>query len=293
VTPVRVAEALARGAARLAGAGVESARAEARLLLGHAAGLALEELLAHPERPLGEAELAAYESLLARRERREPVAYLIGRADFYSREFAVDRRVLIPRPETELVAELAIAYLRQAFPGEAALLLADLGTGSGNLAVTLALELPVALVHAVDLASAALEVAAGNARRHGVSGRVRLLAGDLWEPLAGLEGRLHAVVANPPYVAEGEFAGLMPEVRDFEPREALVAGPDGLSCLRRIAARAREFLRPAGAVFLEVGAGQAEAVAEMLRDAGLTAVRVHRDYAGHGRVVSGVRGGPS
>lgn len=291
--PVTVAEALDGGAARLAAAGVASPRSEARLLLGHVTGLSREALLAHPERPVAPEALAAFERLIVRRERREPAAYLLGRAEFCSRPFVVDRRVLVPRPETELVAELAVGFLRRASGGEAPLLVADLGTGSGVLAVTLALELPRALVYAVDISPGALAVAGENARRLGASGRVRLLLGDLWGPLdaAGLRGRLHAVVSNPPYVAEGEFAGLMPEVREFEPREALLAGPDGLDCLRRIAARAAEFLQPGGAVFLEVGAGQGAAVARLLEaTGGFARVEVHRDYAGHGRVVVGVRG---
>lgn len=288
------ASALAAGAARLAAAGVERPRAEARLLLCEAAGWVREEALAHPERPLPEAARARYETYLARRERREPVQYILGRAEFYSREFHVDRRVLIPRPETELLVDLAVAHVLAAFPGEAEPHLADLGTGSGALAVTLALELPGAGVEAVDVSPGALAVAAGNARRLGAASRVRFHLGDLWSPLraCGLEGRLHAVVANPPYVADGDADRLMPEVRRFEPAGALFAGADGLACLRRIAAGAPAFLRPGGALHLEVGAGQAEAVARILAAAGgWDRVAVHTDCGGIERVVSAVRGG--
>lgn len=293
MSPVSVGAALEAGARRLRAAGVENPRAEARLLLGHAASLTCEEILAHPERPLPPAAWFRYRRLVARRRRREPLAYLTGRALFCGREFAVDRRVLIPRPETELVAELAVAHLRRAGPREAPLLLADLGTGSGVLAVTLALELPGALVYAVDISAAALAVAAENARRLGVADRVRLLHGDLWAPLAaqGLRGRLDAVVANPPYVAERDLAGLMPEVREYEPAEALLGGPDGMECVRRVVTQAASFLRPGGALFVEVGAGQAAPAAALLRArGGWAGVEVHRDWAGWERVLVGVRG---
>lgn len=288
-----VAAVLAAGTARLAAAGVEHPRAEARLLLCEAAGLAREAALAHPERPVTGEDWARYEAYLARRERREPIQYILGRAEFYSREFHVNRRVLIPRPETELLVELAAAHIRAAFPGEAEPHLADLGTGSGALAVTLALELPGARVEAVDLSPGALAVAEGNARRLGASPRVRFHRGDWWAPLraCGLLGRLHAAVANPPYVADGEAERLMPEVGRHEPAEALFAGSDGLACLERIARGAPAFLRPGGALFVEVGAGQARPVAALLRASGAwRRVAVHRDFAGVERVVAAVRG---
>lgn len=288
-----VAAALAAGTARLAAAGVENPRAEARRLLLEAAGLSHETALAHPDRAVTGEGWARYEAYLARRENREPIQYILGRAEFYSREFHVNRQVLIPRPETELLVELAVAHLVTAFPGEAGIRLADLGTGSGVLAVTLALELPGARVEAVDLSPEALAVAEANARRLGASPRVRFHLGDFWAPLraCGLLGRLHAAVANPPYVADGEAERLMPEVGRYEPPEALFAGPDGLACLRRIAAGAPAFLRPGGALFLEVGAGQARTVAALLEASGAwRRVAIHADFAGVERVVAAVRG---
>lgn len=292
--PASIGEALAWAADRLARRGVPSPRTDARVLLGYATALAAGVLLAHPERPLTQAERGLFEEMVARRERREPVQYITGRAEFLSREFIVTPDVLIPRPETELVAEEALALLGAAFPAQEGLELADLGTGSGVLAVTLALAFPRATVHAVDVSAAALAVAWANAGRHGVAGGVTFHQGDLWEPLAraGLGGRLHGVVSNPPYVAEPDLAGLMPEVRDYEPRVALSAGTDGLSFLRRVVGAAAEFIRPRGILVVEVGAGQAGAVCDLLvRTRAFASVGTRRDYAGHERVVFGVRGG--
>lgn len=292
-SPATVGEALAWAADRLARCGVPSPRTDARILLGCATSLAAETLLAHPERPLMQYEWDRFREMVGRRERREPVQYITGRAEFLSREFVVTPDVLIPRPETELVAEEALSLLRAAFPPQEDLKLADLGTGSGVLAVTMALAFPGANVHAVDVSAAALAVARVNAERHGVAARVNFHKGDLWEPLAraGLRGRLHGVVSNPPYVAEPDLAGLMPDVRDYEPRVALAAGADGLSCLRRVVSRAAEFLRPRGCLVLEVGAGQAGAVCGLLAETGnFASIGSRRDYAGHERVVFGTRG---
>ncbi len=290
-----VRSVLEEAAVRLAAAGIANPRAEARLLLGAAAGLSNEALLTHPGRSLSREAAARFEAFVARRERREPVRYILGRAEFFSREFHVNPEVLIPRPETELLVELALGHLGTAFPGEADPHLADLGTGSGVLAVTLAWEVPGARVEAVDIAPGALAVAAENARRLGAAARVRFHLGDLWSPLAeqGLEGWLHAAVANPPYVADGDADLLMPEVRQFEPSGALFAGPDGLACLRRIVAGAPTFLRPGGGLFLEVGAGQARAVAGLLEAQGAwRRIAVHADYGGVERVVSAIRRDP-
>lgn len=284
-----VAAAHEWAAAFLQKRGVTAARREAWRLLCHAGGLALAEALAHPERELDERAWARFRRLVYRRGRRIPLQYLLGEAEFYGRPFRVDRRVLIPRPETELIVD----WCREFFQGVGApLALADLGTGSGVLAVTLALELPQAEVHAVDISPGALAVARSNARRHGVEGRVRFHRGDFWEPLAraGLRGRLDGAVSNPPYVAAADLADLMPEVRDHEPRVALLGGPEGLDCLERIIREAPAFLKPGAPLILEVGAGQAERVAGMLRATGaFRDVRVRRDLGGHERVVAGMR----
>lgn len=292
-SPATIGEALAWAADRLARRGVPSPRVDARVLLSSATGLTAAHVLAHPERELAPGERGRFESMVARRERREPAQYIIGQAEFHSRMFNVTPDVLIPRPETELVAEAAISLLRSSFGEKEGLEIADLGTGSGVLAVTLAAALPGAVVHAVDVSPAALSVARRNADSHGVADRMTFHEGDLWEPLAlaGLRGRLDGVVSNPPYVAQGELDGLMPEVRDYEPRLALLAGVDGLSCHRRLVGRAAEFLRPRGVLVLEVGAGQAGAVRDLLAETGaFSSIGTRRDYAGHDRVVYGVRG---
>lgn len=282
-----VGRCLDRADAYLAARGIPASRLEARVLLAHCTGLRPEEIPVHPERPLTLAQVAAFHRLVVRRgKRREPLQYLTGEAEFYSRQFYVNKNVLIPRPETEVLVEEAVRRLAGV---EGPLVLADLGTGSGVLAVTMALELPGAVVHAVDVSPGALAVAVENARRHGVVERIRFHEGDLWNPLAaaGLTGALAGVVSNPPYVAEGELAWLQPEVRLHEPREALVAGEGGLAFYRRIAAAARLFLRPGGWLLVEVGAGQAAAVAGLFKTAGLVEIGARRDFAGHDRVVMG------
>lgn len=286
-------EALTWAAARLARRGVPSPRVDARVILSGATGLAAGHLLAHPESVLPPPDRERFRAMVERRERREPVQYIIGRAEFHSRVFGVTPDVLIPRPETELALEAAITLIETSFPQRHGLEVADLGTGSGVLAVTLALSLPGATVHAVDVSPPALAVARANAARHGVAEQINFYDGDLWEPLAraGMLGRLHGVVSNPPYVAQGDLAGLMPEVREHEPRLALLAGADGLACLRRLVDGAAGFIRPGGVLVLEVGAGQAGAVREMLAlTRAFTSIGTRRDYAGHERIVYGLRG---
>lgn len=243
------------------------------------------DILTHPERELSAEERKVFRRMVARRGvRREPLQYIVGEAEFFSRRFLVDRGVLIPRPETELLVEETMRRLS----GWRHPVLADLGTGSGVLAVTLALELPGAEVHAVDISGDALAVASFNARRHGVSDRVYFYRGDLFSPLAaaGLTGKLDAVVSNPPYVGERELADLQPEVRWHEPREALVAPEDGLAFFRRMAESAPRFLRAGGWLLVEIGASQGEAVATLFGAAGFAGVEVVRDYSGRERIVA-------
>jgi release factor glutamine methyltransferase len=210
-----------------------------------------------------------------RRLRREPVAYIVGLRGFHRIELAVDRRVLIPRPETELLVELAIG----AKPG----VVLDVGTGSGAIALAIASELPDCEVTATDTSAAALEVARGNAERLGIANRVEFVEAML--PPAEM-GEFDLVLANLPYVSEAEWRGLEPEVTEWEPREALLAGPDGLDVLRA-AIPATVAIAPTLA--LEVGAGQAGAVGELLMDAGFGTVETRADLAGIPRVVIGRR----
>lgn len=338
-----VAEALAAAVDGLRAAGVEEPRLDAELLLAEAAGVGRARLIAEPEAQLSPAAGRRFGELVRRRLRREPVSQILGRKGFRRLELAVDRRVLTPRPETELLVEVAL----ERRPARAL----DIGTGSGAIALALADELPGCEVVATDTSAAALAVARANAERLGLAGRVRFLEGTLpgdgdgvgsagvargtgpgGEPGGGFD----LVLANLPYVPEGEWAGLPPEVREWEPREALLAGPDGLDAYRaaiprlrpraarppspppgavevRPAARdksqprgrepgvvedrsaARDKAQPrageggvaAAAVAVEVGVGQAAAVAELMRAAGFDAVEVRRDLAGIERVVVG------
>lgn len=250
--------------------GVDAPRLTAEVLLANALGCDRVRLYMDFDKPMGEAELARYRELVRRRADGEPTAYLTGAREFWGRRFAVDPRVLVPRPETELLAERALALLPD---GGAAL---DLGTGSGALAVTLALGRPGARVTAVDLSAGALEVARANAAALGAA--VDLLEGDLYAPLpAG--ARFDVIVSNPPYVPTGELAGLMREVQR-EPRLALDGGPDGLEVLRRVVAEAPRWLAPGGALLLEMHESHLEPLPALCRAAGFASAEAVRDLAG-------------
>ena len=280
------AEALNYALAELTTAGVETPRYDAQLLLAWTLKVRREELAREPERALTEREQVIFEKAVSLRALRRPLPYITGEAWFYGRQFKINRAVLIPRPETELLAELALAACRDKENPR----IADIGTGSGCLAVTLACERPDAQIWATDLSADALKEARKNVVRYGFLERVTLLHGDLLHPLPdGL--RLDVVVANPPYVTEAELPDLQPEVRDYEPRLALsglgdAAGPDGTALHRRVLAEARLFLHPGGSVLLEVGQGQAPLVAEVAQELGYDAVTISRDFSGIERVVS-------
>jgi len=262
--------------------GLESARLDAEVLLAHAMDLQRVGLYLDLDRPLDDAERGRYRALVSRRLQREPVAYLVGEREFWSRSFSVDARVLVPRPETETLVEQALVTLRE-FTSPRVL---DVGTGSGVIAVTLAAERPDAQVVATDVSADALEVAAANAVRHEVA--ITLYAGDLLEALPAGEPLFQLVAANLPYVAPGERDSLAPELL-AEPTGALFAGDGGLALIKRLICAASAHLqRPGGAVLLEVGVGQATTVTQLMIDAGISdRVTVHRDLAGIGRVVEG------
>jgi release factor glutamine methyltransferase len=286
-----IGDALAAATDALAAAGVPEARLDAELLLAAASGRGRAGLIADPGAGLASAESRLYGELVRRRLRREPLAYIVGTKGFRRIELAVDRRVLVPRPETELLVEVAL----ERRPAR----VLDVGTGSGAIALAVADELPDAEVVATDTSAGALEVARENAARLGLDGRVRFEAGTVPEG----EG-FDLVLANLPYVAERDWAGLAPEVTKWEPREALLAGADGLDAYRELLAPMdegpTECLRPtfsdAPAVFddvaaiaVEIGAGQSLEVAELVRDAGFAEVEVRADLAGIERVVVGMR----
>ena len=264
-------------AALLAGCGLS--RLESRLLLAHVLGTPTETLIAHPELAVDDAAAARFGDLAARRAQGEPIAYLLGEKEFYGRPFRVSPAVLIPRPETELLAQLALDRLRELRAPR----VLDLGTGSGCLAVTLALECPTVTVTAADRSVEALAVARANAERLGA--RVECVRSDWFE---GIEGVFDAIVANPPYVATGDCH--LPALR-HEPRSALVAGADGLDELRRIVAGAPAHLSPGGWLAVEHGYDQGPAVRELFLRAGFNDAQTHRDFAGVERACSGTWGG--
>lgn len=270
----------------LAAKKIDSARLDAELLLGEVLGLARVQLYTNFERPLAREEVDRYRELVRRRAAREPVAYILGRREFWSLDFEIDRRVLVPRPDTELLVELAVAAL-QTRAGAATLHVADVGTGSGAVAVAIAKEVPNARVVATDKSQAALEVAPRNAVRHGVADRIEFVSGDLCAPLRGREP-FDLIVSNPPYVKADEVAALDPEIRDWEPRLALVSGADGMDATRALVESALQVLAPGGSLWVEVGS-QAGAVRECFVSNGYADVRVHRDLAGSERVVNGYK----
>jgi release factor glutamine methyltransferase len=277
-----VGAALASAIARLCAAGVAEPEADAQVLLAHALATTRAGVIAAARDPLGPAAAVRLESLLSRRATREPVAYVVGVREFWSLALAVDRRVLIPRQETELLVETA---LRRAAHARRVL---DVGTGSGAVAAALARELPRATVWASDCSLGALAVARGNCAR--LAPGVGLLAGDLLAPVRGR--RIDLVVSNPPYVSEPALAAVAPEVREFEPREALAAGVDGLAVLRRLVADAARVLVPGGWLLVEIGAGQATMVQSLFEATGCYMETViEHDHAGIPRVVGARRRG--
>jgi release factor glutamine methyltransferase len=268
-----------------AGAAREDARRDVAVLVRHLLGWDVADWLVRQQDAAPEA-LAALESLVARRATGEPVAYLTGTREFYGRAFIVTPDVLIPRPETELLVERALATIDVVDGARARTrTVIDIGTGSGCIAVTLAAERPSLRIVATDTSDAALAVAAANASRHRVADRVALRAGALTAGTSAAD----LIVSNPPYVGQAEREALMRDVREFEPASALFAGGDGLDVIRDLVPEAAAVLRPGGALLIEIGAGQADQVGALLSAAGFEAVRVQHDLAGLPRVVEGHR----
>jgi release factor glutamine methyltransferase len=273
-----VADALDSAVIALTAAGCDTPRLDAELLLAEALGVGRAALIADPGRGIDVEPARRFAELARRRREREPVAYILGRKGFRTIELEVDGRVLIPRPETEHVVEAALGL-----PAGARVV--DVGTGSGAIALALKAERPDLAVLATEVSAGALTVARANARRLGLD--VDLREGDLLDPV---DGPLYAVLSNPPYVADRDVRALAPEIARYEPAEALLAGADGLTVLRRLIPAAA--VRGARMLVLEVGQGQAAAVGELVRAAGYPEVEVRRDLAGIERVVVG-RGEPA
>lgn len=269
----------------LIGRGIEGARLDAELMLAHVLTLTRTQLYTNFERPLAADEVDRFRELVKRRANREPVAYILGRREFWSMDFTVDRRVLVPRPETELLVEVVLDALKAR--GVVAPCVADVGTGSGAIAIAIAKEAPEASVVATDRSGAALEVAPVNAALHGVEARIEFVAGDGCAALAG-KGPFDAIVSNPPYIRSAEMTALAPEVREWEPRWALESGTEGMDVTTPLVEQAFELLVPGGTLAVEVGT-QAALVREAFLARGYEAVAVRRDLAGLERVVTGRR----
>lgn len=276
---------LAESDAILKGAGVDSPRLSSQVLVGHALGLDRVRLVVDRDRELAPAEAEVCRALVARRAAGEPVAYIMGVKEFFGLDFAVSPATLVPRPETEHLIE----EVQRRFAADAPLRFADLGTGSGCIAVTLLTLFPDASGLALDLSAAALAVARRNAETHGVGRRLTFARADMGSPFAR-PGSLDLVAANPPYVSEAEYAEVSPEVADFEPRTALVPAvpgvSDGLECYRAMVPRAGEALAPGGWLVMEMGEGQAESLSHIVENSTLfECCHIVSDLAGRDRIV--------
>lgn len=300
-----VLEVIQKSAEFLAKKEVDSPRLQAELLLAHVLQLPRMKLYLNFERQLTSAEEDAARELVRRRGQREPVQHILGSTSFCGFEIAVNRHVLVPRPETELLAELGWQFLAslqnslsaQPSPGRTAL---DFGTGSGCIAIALAAKCPSVEVAALDVSDEALTVAKQNAAKNGVTERIRFLEGDGFAALVDSPGRSRSammrarsrsevqfdlIVSNPPYIPSGEIASLQPEVRDFDPRKALDGGGDGLDFYRKLAAEAMPFLKPEGKIMLEFGDGQAGAIGQIFIGQKWIVESVREDYSRRPRIL--------
>ncbi len=266
-------------------AGIETAILDAQLLMARVLRCSRLDVIAHPERSLTDLEQAEYNALVNKRISRYPLAYILGRKEFYGIEIEVRAGVLIPRPETEILVEECLRRLRNCVGNGRLPVIADIGVGSGAIAIAIAINLPSIEVYATETSMAALEVARLNVEKHKLSRRVRLLEGNLCEPLRCMKGQFDAIVSNPPYIPTSEIGNLQPEVKLYEPMEALDGGADGLDVYRKLIPDAHELLKERAFLAVEVGAGQADAVARIAQSAGYRQCEVVPDFAGIERVV--------
>jgi release factor glutamine methyltransferase len=278
-----VGRALVSAVQRLNEAGCENARLDAQVLLAYVLGQERSWLFAHHDYPLSESEAEQYTELVARRVCREPVAYLIGRKEFYGMDFLVDQRVLIPRPETELLIDLALAQVQDRKNHR--IVVADVGTGSGAIAVTLAIHAPEAHLYGLDVSPTALAVAQANQARLAPASDITFLQSDLLE---ALPEPVDLIIANLPYVTADEYEQLDPDIRNYEPKLALEAGAQGLDVIERLLQQVSRHLKPKGAVLLEIGSHQGDAVTKLAKamKPRPSYVGLRRDYSGHIRMVT-------
>lgn len=281
---------LAAARQRLVAAGVDTAAIDARLLVEAATGASRLDLLANADRPVAADVAARLDDWIGRRAAGEPVGRILGMASFHGLDFALGPDTLEPRPDTETLVDVALGAVRSGgipgvSPDGAGLRLLDLGTGTGAIAVALLVKLTQARGLATDLSSGALEIAKGNAARHGVSDRLDFAEGDFF---SAVPGSFSLIVSNPPYIASDIIAGLDREVRLHDPMLALDGGPDGLDAYRTILAGIDEHLTPGGFLAVEIGWDQGNAVGGLFEGAGLSDIKVHRDLGDRDRVVSGL-----
>ncbi|HXV83019.1 MAG TPA: peptide chain release factor N(5)-glutamine methyltransferase [Candidatus Binatia bacterium] len=287
--PPSIRNALSWGAQVLRQAGIENGRLDAEVLLRHVLEMEKERLYSSTETLMSTGQEAKFRELVLRRARREPVTYITGHKEFWSLDFMVSPGVLIPRPETELLVEIALQYI-----GRSSVKILDLGTGSGAISVCIAKEKSAAEIVAVDVSRVALDTARVNAARHGVAGRIRFLLGDLFAPVKPLREIFDVIMSNPPYIRTGELSTLAPEISEWEPMTALDGGADGIEAYRRIIGEGHEYLAPAGAIVLEIGSDMVPAVTELFNRSGCYGPpSVYQDYAGKDRVIAAVKWPPS
>ncbi len=281
-----IREALTEGARKLAQSNNQNPRLDAQVLLSHVLNVERATLYTYPNRQLTAEQERQYHALIARRAHNEPIAYITGQREFYGLDFLVDTRVLIPRPETEHLVEAALSIIQLKLNEGEQPVVADIGTGSGIIPVTIAVQEPrLPYLYACDISADALEVARQNCQLHHVEQRVRLLHGDL---LAPLPEAVDVLTANLPYVGTDELSGLDPDVRDYEPHLALFSGPAGLDLMQRLLVEAQQpgKLKPAAILLLEIGYQQREPLTQLLHDTWPTATfQFIKDYAGFDRVL--------
>ena len=277
-----VGRALVAATQRLEEAGSDTASLDAQVILAHILDKERGWLFAHYDQALTEEEAEDFAELVARRAAAEPVAYLVGHREFYGLELAVDPRVLIPRPETELMVDAVLDHIESRANQQVRMV--DVGTGSGAVAAAVAANCPSVQIYAIDLSPAALEVAQENVKQHDTRGQITLLQGDLLEPLPEA---VDIIAANLPYITSDEYLNLMADVRDYEPRLALEAGPEGLDLIERLLDQAPGHLYPGGVIFLEIGANQGASVLELVERLLPQAkhIGLRQDYHGYDRLV--------
>ncbi len=283
---ITLQDALTQAKSMLGHPTVRSAQLDAQVLLCHVLGIERAMLYAYPEREMTSQQEKQYFALIARRKQHEPVAYLTGQKEFYGLDFCVDKRVLIPRPETELLVETALEIIQRRIVRGQIPIVADIGTGSGAIPISIAVEEPhLPYLYAIDISSDALQVAYLNCQRHHVAERVRLLQGDL---VSSLPEPVDLLLANLPYVGTDELGDVSPDVQLYEPHQALFSGPDGLDLLRRLGEEVRQsrVLKPAGALLLEIGYQQQEELTRLFHSLWPSAtITCRKDHAGFDRIL--------